>query len=438
MTLSSLMSDLQFFAVFLLIGFVLHEVIRPIQKLFLPASLVGGTVALILGQQVLGVVTVPESFSSFASVLIDLVMAALVFGVAITKDRLKQYGSYSCMYFVGFGLQGGLGIALGALLSVIWSGMPVGWGVMGVYSFNGGPGSAATVGASFEDLGIIGNRDIGMLLATVGIVSSMVVGMIVVNYGVRRGWATYVKEVQSQPDWFYRGLLPKEQRKPIGTTTVNGFGINALAFQFAILVLARWVGIAVLRDNISPFLPIADQCPTMMWSIVGSCIVWAVIKALKLEAYVDVPTIKSITGLALEIVILTSISTLSIELLSTYLVPLVIYCAVMLGATLGIDLFLCKRYFKTEWFENCMMLFGRGAGVTANGLALVRAMDPESKSDSAAAEGPANVMSIPFNILIVLWPMMLVQGQTIQAATIGFVIFAVAVICLILINHKRK
>lgn len=89
MTVASLCNDILVLAVFLLVGFFVRELCKPLQKLFLPSSLIGGLILLLLGQQVLGVVEVPESFSSIPSVMIDIVMAATVFGVTQPeKNRL--------------------------------------------------------------------------------------------------------------------------------------------------------------------------------------------------------------------------------------------------------------------------------------------------------------------------------------------------------------
>lgn len=65
MTVSSLFGDMIIIALFMLIGFFAREIIKPIQRLFLPSSLIGGLIALILGRQMLGIVEVPASFSSF-------------------------------------------------------------------------------------------------------------------------------------------------------------------------------------------------------------------------------------------------------------------------------------------------------------------------------------------------------------------------------------
>lgn len=52
--MAAIVNDLAILLVFLLIGFALREIIRPLQKLFLPAGLIGGIIALLVGPQVLG------------------------------------------------------------------------------------------------------------------------------------------------------------------------------------------------------------------------------------------------------------------------------------------------------------------------------------------------------------------------------------------------
>ena len=60
MTVASLCNDILVLAVFLLVGFFVRELCKPLQKLFLPSSLIGGLILLLLGQQILGVVEVPR------------------------------------------------------------------------------------------------------------------------------------------------------------------------------------------------------------------------------------------------------------------------------------------------------------------------------------------------------------------------------------------
>ena len=150
MTVASLFSDMILIGVFMLAGFFVREIVKPIQKLFLPASLIGGLLALILGQQMLGLVEIPESFSKFSNVLIAPIMAALLFGVTINKKKVVGYMDYICVEQGIYGMQMCVGAGLGALLAVIWPGLPKGWGTMGVFAFQGGHGNAGAAGQTYE------------------------------------------------------------------------------------------------------------------------------------------------------------------------------------------------------------------------------------------------------------------------------------------------
>lgn len=89
--MSAIVNDLAILLVFLLIGFALRELIKPLQKLFLPAGLIGGIVALLVGPQVLGWVNLPESWSGMASPMINIVLTCLMFGTALNKSKLRTY-----------------------------------------------------------------------------------------------------------------------------------------------------------------------------------------------------------------------------------------------------------------------------------------------------------------------------------------------------------
>lgn len=247
MTVASLFSDMILIGVFMLAGFFVREIVKPIQKLFLPASLIGGLLALILGQQMLGLVEIPESFSKFSNVLIAPIMAALLFGVTINKKKVVGYMDYICVEQGIYGMQMCVGAGLGALLAVIWPGLPKGWGTMGVFAFQGGHGNAGAAGQTYENLGIPGNMSIGMVLATFGLIMAMLVGMIVVNIGVRKGWTKFVKDAQKQPDWYYGGVLPDDKKTSIGNTVTSSIGINHLALQGGWLLGSVYVGRLLIK-----------------------------------------------------------------------------------------------------------------------------------------------------------------------------------------------
>lgn len=59
MDLLALQNDVLILAILLLLGYVAREVIKPLQKLYVPSSVIGGVLGLILGQQVLGIIEIP-------------------------------------------------------------------------------------------------------------------------------------------------------------------------------------------------------------------------------------------------------------------------------------------------------------------------------------------------------------------------------------------
>lgn len=148
MTVRTFCNDMLLLAVFMLLGFFIREYVKPLQKLFLPSSLIGGLVILILGPQILNMVPVPETYAKVPNVLIDIVMASLVFGVNFNRDRIGSYLDYICVPMTAYGMQMCVGTGLGYLLSKIWPGLPKGWGIMGVFSFHGGHGTASAAAAT--------------------------------------------------------------------------------------------------------------------------------------------------------------------------------------------------------------------------------------------------------------------------------------------------
>ncbi len=427
MTVKSLFNDMLIIALFMLAGYFVRQLIKPLQRLFLPASLIGGLVALILGQQCLGLIEIPESFSSFSNVLIAPIMAALLFGVTITKDKVVGYLDYIFVEQGIYGMQMALGALIGMILSGIWTGLPLGWGTLSQFAFQGGHGNAAAAGEAYLENGIEGNVSVGMVLATFGLIVAMTFGMIIVNIGVRKGWATFVKDPTSQPDSYYGGPLPEDKRTAVGHLTTSSIAINHLAFQGA------WLLIAVLGGNklfgfLGQFIPIVNSFPSLTYSIVGGALVWNIAKAVKLDKYIDVKLIHHISGFLLEVVVLTAMATLDLELVSTYIVPILILTLILVGITILMAFGLSYLFCKDQWFEKALMAYGVGTGNTATGLALVRAVDPDSQSTAPDTHGIYSAVCSWKEIFISLVPMWTVSGATMMVVGVGGLMCGICVV----------
>lgn len=436
MTVEALRNDLLLMAVFMLIGFFVREKVKLFQKLFLPSSLVGGLLLLALGQQGANLITVPDSFGQLPGALIGLVLASLVFGVSINKEKIRSYLDYSFITMTTYGMQMGLGVLLGFLLQKIWLGLPDGWGVMGVFAFHGGHGTAAAAGAEFGKYGLSQNMTVGMVLSTLGLVVAMAAGMAVVNFGIRRGWGTYIKEPSKQPVYFYSGALPEEKRTPIGKLVTAPISINHMALQFAWLLAAFLLGKTIF-EFLGRYIAFFATLPDVLYGIIGGAFLWQLIRLCKLEAYVDVKTIKLISSFLLEITVFSAIATLDLEFVSVYIVPIIIYTVVLCSISIVIILVLSKKLLQHEWFEKACMAIGAATGNTSTGLALVRAIDPESKSSAGDTHGVYSTIMSWKDSFTGLTPLWLTGGITLTMG-VGFGIMIVSLLLAFVFAEKRK
>lgn len=411
MTFASIFNDMVILGLFLLIGFAVREIVKPIQKLFIPASVVGGVIALILGPQVLNLVTIPKSFASMSGVLINLVMAAIVFGATIDRSKVRNYVDFTTYIATTYGLQMMVGMALSIGFCTIWPELPKGWGIMGLFGFWGGHGTVGAAGAVFQELGIKDNLGLGMILATIGVISGIVVGMVLVNYGVRKGYAKYVGEDDAKGISFFGGILPKDKQGAIGYETVSSVGINNIALQLAFLLVCMFLG-----NNIMKFvkigIPALAKMPSIINGMVGAMILWPLMKMFKLEGYVDSKTTKNLSGLCLEFIILSAVATTNLNLVTKFAVPLAVYTIIIIGLMILCALFLSKRYFKEDWYEKALIAFGENTGNLSTGLALVRCVDPDGKSSAYDACGIGTTLWAPvYGVMPAIAPMIIMQSE---------------------------
>ena len=281
---ATVFNDLIVLFCFLIVGFILRELIKPLQKLFIPASVLGGLVALIVGPQVLGLIELPETLSGMPGPMIVLVLTAMFMGMKVSKASLKNYAGatdISCMLYFA---QAAVGLLLGCGLSAVWDTLPEHWGIIGVFSFFGGHGTAASAGAIFSEYGIEGSLDLGIIFSTLGLVLAMVVGVIILNIGAKKGYVSTVTK-DTDPS-MYGGLIPEGKRTAIGMERVSGSGINSFALQLGILFVCIWVGdkLFALLGSVVPFV---NKFPSFLHGMVGAIIVWLLLQAVHLDGYVD-------------------------------------------------------------------------------------------------------------------------------------------------------
>ena len=421
---ATMVYDLTVLMVFLLLGFVIREIVKPLQKLFLPSALIGGAVALVLGPQVLGLINIPESWAEMATPMINIVLTCTMFGTVLNKSKIKTYAGAINLVILTYFAQMIVGTLTGMGLSKIWPELPYGWGVMTNFTYWGGHGAGASAGALFEELGVDGMVSMGLILATLGLIVAMLAGMVVVNYGIRKGYATNISKDASGKAIVDSGVVPADRQKSLGNATVSSDAINGLAMQLCLVLLSMWIG-RLIFTNIAKLIPAASNIPELLYGIVGAAIVWFLMRKTHLDGYANKQAVDNISGVALEICICSATATLDLDLFASFLAPILIHMCVVIVLMVLLCVVLLHRWMKKDWFELAVMAFGQGHGSTPSGLALARCVDPDHRSVSWEAFGVAIGCITPFtSVFVAVWPVLAMQSLWIIVAIGGVMTLA--------------
>ncbi len=253
--LNSLLLDLAFASGFILIGQFIRAKVKFFQRFFVPASLIGGFLGLLLGPYGIhpylpNMPCIPFSqmMGSYAGVLIIIIFSSIgIRGFEVSKggiksdvERIGSYFSYRqflfcAQYFIAF-------VFAFYVLSRFWPELPEGFGLILPAGFAGGHGTAAAVGQTFADYGWVDAKDLAMTSATVGILAGVFGGVFMIKLGTERGYTSYIKNFASLPEELRTGLIPEEKRGSIGSESVSPTSIDPFAWHFALVILPAGLG----------------------------------------------------------------------------------------------------------------------------------------------------------------------------------------------------
>ena len=265
-------------------------------------------------------------------------------------------------------------------------------------AYEGGHGSAAAMGPTYERLGVEGGLGLGLAMATVGLLTSTLVGGLVVVIGRARGWL--MTPIAAQPT-----ATSPDQASAGAAGAIPGPATTQLEQASATATLAarlqRWlinlalVGIAVaigcglmaLLQQLAArigggFAVVIDALPVFPLALIGSLLVRLVLERCGAGELAD-PKIQSRLGtLSADLLIVAATACLDLALLAQDWLPLTVLAVVGLVWNLAVVLLLARRSLPAPWFERGILEFGQATGVAASGLLLLAMADPNDQSDA--------------------------------------------------------
>ncbi|MBY7143836.1 sodium:glutamate symporter [Virgibacillus sp. NKC19-3] len=448
---------LLYLGVFLLIGKWIRVRVNWLQNLFLPSSVIGGFLALLLGPQVLGKIMenfvgedsfwatgvmtpeVMEVWEALPGLMINVVFATLFLGATIPSlSKIWKIGGpqLSFGWTIGWG-QYVIGILLAIFVLSPFFGLPPMTGALIEVAFEGGHGTAAGMQGTFEELGFSEGYDLAIGLATVGILSGVIVGIILINWAIRKEKTNVIKDVKGFSTLRKQGIMEFEKRDHAATMTVRPESIEPLSLHFAVVGLAVLVGYVILQFLIwlegatwgaftgSEFMTYIPLFPLAM---IGGILLQIFFNKIDNTEIIDRQMMNRIQGFSLDILILTAIATVSLDIIGQYIIPFLLLAAAGIAWNVFGILYLAPRMIPSYWFERGIGDFGQSMGITATGLLLMRIADPKNESPAFEGFGYKQLIYEPFlgGGLVTALSIPLIY----QLGAIPFFIFAV-VMCVI-------
>ncbi|MEM9536777.1 MAG: sodium/glutamate symporter [Cyanobacteria bacterium P01_E01_bin.45] len=392
-------------AMLVLAGRFIKQKVSWIQRLYLPESIVAGALALLLGPQVLGAIAtavggdgvalsggifsapIRTVWSQSPGVFINIVFAALFLGERIPSPGAIWRKAAPQVVF-GQSLAWGqyvIGILVTLLvLMPVFDANPIAASLIEI-GFEGGHGTAGGMADTMVELGYPEGADLALGLATVGIVSGIVAGTMLANWGRRKGHTHFmvqaVDDVEEIPELTHTET-PEFQAKR--ARLMRGLLIDPLSLNFGIVGISIAVGWVILQglvwlESVTWGLTgfeVMSFVPLFPMALVGGIVVQLVLVRLQLDPLVIQPLMKNIAGLALDVVVIAALASISLQVIGSNLGIFLILSTVGITWNVLFFLYYAPRLFPDSWFEKGLGDVGQSMGVTATGILLLRMVDP--------------------------------------------------------------
>jgi ESS family glutamate:Na+ symporter len=434
----------------IVVGKFLRVKIKLLQRLYIPTSVIGGILGLVILQ--IGGDAIPvgwtAGWSELPGFLINIVFAALFLGVTIPslstiwKKSAPQlaYGQIVAwgQYFVAL-----LFVLL--LLKPLFN-IPDVFGVVLPVGFEGGHGTAAGLKETFETFKWAEGTDFALASATMGVVSAIIFGIILINWAARKGYTQKLKALDQLKKGEWGGFYDPAQRPIAGRQTVSADSIDSLALHLAIIGIAVLIGYGlkmglVSLESLSPYLKenkVLQGFPLFPLCMLGGLIVQIFFSRFSRISPIDHSLMQRLSGTALDYLVVAAISTIRLKVIAHGLIPLLAIVCVGILWNVFCVAWLARRFLPSHWFERSIAEMGQSMGVTATGLLLLRAVDPENETDAPSAFGYKQLLHEPI-MGGGLWTSMAIPLVILQGGWFVFIISGCAIaFWLIMIKILKK
>ena len=445
--LTQLLQALSLLSVLLLIGTFLRAKVKLFQSLYLPASVIGGFIGMIISPEILGRFSnysISEewikTYSLLPGILSVPIFAAIPLGMFLNENKNIK-SMYPSKVLICFGLfqcasmsQSAIGYATNMFFSKInpQLNMYRTFGYELSAGFAGGHGLAAATGKLLEGFGIPQweiAQGVALTTATVGLIGGIVFGIIFINLAVRKNKTKIIKRINDNADKSMEVGYNKDINKQnsLGRETFLSSSIETITFHLAIIFTV--CGIAYIVLNFVKKMNIAglNVLPVWTYSMIIMFALNFIIKKLNLVWMVDAKVKAKIMGTLSDFAIVSAMTSLPIKAIINYIAPITVMCILGFIITYLLVFPLNSFFFKEDYsFERAIISWGTLTGVLITGMTLLKICDPEYKSPALSE------FSLGFSLMSVTGLLIVPILNTVLAVGSTFDNFITAIISAIL------
>jgi len=445
--LTQLLQALSLLSVLLLAGTFLRAKVKLFQSLYLPASVIGGFIGIIISPEILGRFSnysISEewikTYSLLPGILSVPIFAAIPLGMFLNENKNIK-SMYPSKVLICFGLfqcasmsQSAIGYATNMFFSKInpQLNMYRTFGYELSAGFAGGHGLAAATGKLLEGFGIPQweiAQGVALTTATIGLIGGIVFGIIFINLAVRKNKTKIIKRINDNADKSMEVGYNKDINKQnsLGRETFLSSSIETITFHLAIIFTV--CGIAYIVLNFVKKMNIAglNVLPVWTYSMIIMFALNFIIKKLNLVWMVDAKVKAKIMGTLSDFAIVSAMTSLPIKAIINYIAPITVMCILGFIITYLLVFPLNSFFFKEDYsFERAIISWGTLTGVLITGMTLLKICDPEYKSPALSE------FSLGFSLMSVTGLLIVPILNTVLAVGSTFDNFITAIISAIL------
>ncbi len=394
------------------IGVFLKRKVYFFRKYLFPTAIIAGFIGLLLGPEILNIIHLDnERLGS----LVYHLMAVGFIAIALKKrehthsKNIVNSGIYIVSIYV---VQGIVGFTISLLLvNTFFPDLFPPFGLLLPLGFGQGPGQAYAIGSQWEEIGFFQGGNIGLSIATIGFLWACIVGVIFMNYLVRKG----IFKIESD-----RGNRKEEKiheemdsgELPLGASLDD---ISIQLFLIGLVYLVTYLTLLGLNTILVSLGTFGETLAQLFWGfhfIIGTTyaillrIGFDLFKRMKImtHEYPNNYMLQRIAGGSFDFMIAAAITAISLKTLRYYMIPTLLITTIGGIVTIFFILWMTRRIFKEDIFENTLAFYGTYTGTISTGMALLKQIDPgfHSRASENIVLGSGVALLFGFPLMVIL------------------------------------